>query len=52
MTSYFTGLTGLWLLTDGLYSILTYPGENWWRNHSFRIIRMALGIVLIVMGMP
>ncbi len=42
--------SGMWLFCDALYSILTYPQEKLWRNHSFRIMRGIIGICLIVIG--
>ena len=41
---------GVWLFTDALYSILTYPNERFWRNHSFRVIRGLIGIWLVMIG--
>jgi len=41
---------GLWLLQDGLASIVYYPTEKWLWNHMARAIRMSEAIVLIVIG--
>ena len=41
---------GVWLFTDALYSILSYPNESWLRNHSFRIVRGLVGVMLIWIG--
>jgi len=44
---------GMWALQDGVASILYYlgnPNENWRFNHAVRLIRCAVGLVLIVCG--
>ncbi len=52
MTGYYIGLIGMWILSDGWYSLVLYKdkGESFWWCHSIRVIRIALGVVLIVMG--
>jgi hypothetical protein len=49
MTGYIVGLIGLWMLQDGLASIAYYPQEKM-INHAARIVRSALGLVLIIIG--
>ncbi len=52
------GYVGVWLLSDGIYSIslylnsLSYNGEkqSWRRDHWIRVIRCLLGIVLMYLG--
>ena len=54
--SYAVGLMGMWLLTDGLFSIIMTHRFNpqkinsWKFDHSFRLIRCAVGIALMVIG--
>ena len=43
-------MAGTWLIAEALFSIITYPHEKWWRNHSFRIVRGIIGICLVVIG--
>jgi hypothetical protein len=40
---------GVWMLQDGLASIAYYPQEKM-INHAARIVRSALGLVLIIIG--
>lgn len=47
---YGIGLMGLWDFLDGLGSIFSYKDKEGWVEHSFRIMRMLRGIVLIVLG--
>ena len=47
---YIIGLMGIWLVQDGLASIMFYPSEKWRWNHMVRLIRIVWGIVLIVIG--
>jgi hypothetical protein len=54
MTVYL-GVIGAWVFSDGLYSILLYTGkpayhgprQTWMRDHWIRLVRMALGLVLV-----
>jgi negative regulator of sigma E activity len=59
MTGYFIGLIGMWLFTDGLYSITLYinapsydgkPRQTWRQDHWVRAVRMVWGMALIVLG--
>ena len=56
MTGYIIGLIGMWIFTDGWFSIVTTCRFNpqkvnsWMFDHSIRIIRMAIGIVLMILG--
>ena len=46
-------LLGVWILCDGLYSLIAWigkPGQSWIRDHSMRIIRCLVGIVMVVFG--
>ena len=52
---YWLGVIGTWLFADGLASLWTYTGhrkdgQEWIRDHSWRIVRAVLGIILIVIG--
>ncbi len=54
--NYWLGVIGAWILVDGIASLYTYTngeksrGQSWFKDHSFRIIRAGIGIILIVMG--
>jgi hypothetical protein len=57
--SYTVGLIGMWIVTDGIYSLALYlnapsyqgsPKQTFWRDHWIRGVRIILGITLIVMG--
>ena len=48
--NYYIGLAGMWLLCDGLISIRLYPNQSWIKDHSIRMIRIAIGVGLIVIG--
>ena len=50
---------GTWLFSDGVYSLLLYLGQpgidgkkqqGWLRDHSIRILRIILAIVIIIIG--
>ena len=53
---YTVGLIGMWIFTDGWFSIVTCVRFNpqkinsWKYDHSIRLIRMALGVALMVLG--
>ena len=47
---YAIGLMGLWILQDALASICFYPKESWRWNHTARMIRVAIGLALVVIG--
>jgi hypothetical protein len=40
---------GLWLVLDGVLSIVKYPKQSY-PEHIIRVIRAAVGIVIIVIG--
>ncbi len=51
--SYFIGLIGMWLFCDGWMSISIYrdrSGQSWLWDHSIRVIRSLMGVVLMVLG--
>mgnify|MGYP001612036219 CR=1 FL=1 len=59
MANYVLGLIGMWIFSDGLYSIALYMNapsfregekQSWKKDHAIRLIRIILGIVLIIMG--
>ena len=59
MTGYIIGLIGMWVMSDGLYSIALYlnapsfrEGElqSWRKDHAIRLIRVIIGIFLMVAG--
>lgn len=42
--------SGTWLLCDAIFSLMLYvgkDGQSWLKDHSIRIIRGFIGIVLI-----
>ncbi len=50
---------GIWILTDGLISIRLYIGakdetgkrtQDWLHDHSIRILRCLLALVIVVIG--
>ena len=53
------GIIGAWIFSDGLYSLLLYwnspayhgPRQTWKRDHWIRLVRMALGLSLIALGL-
>ena len=53
---YWLGPLGAWVFSDGLYSLLTHTRpplsqhQSWLRDHSFRLVRMACGLALVVIG--
>ena len=55
-SNYILGIIGTWIFCDGFASLwaYTYGGreknQSWLTDHSLRIFRMCLGIVLVVMG--
>jgi len=59
MFGYLLGLSGMWLLCDGLISIRLYYNskdengkrtQSWLYDHSIRAVRIAIGLFLIVGG--
>lgn len=53
---YSLGLIGMWLFTDGLYSLMVYTrgekskGQSLLYDHSIRVIRGLIGLYLIIIG--
>ena len=41
---------GVWLIGDAVLSILIWWEQSWRRDHSIRVIRGLIGIVLVVIG--
>ena len=47
---------GTWLIADAVSSLWTYTSkerrgdQSWLRDHSLRVLRGVLGLVLIVIG--
>ena len=61
MTEYLIGLMGCWLFCDGIISIMLYLKtvdhdgkrlQSWEFDHSIRIIRIIIGIVLMILASP
>jgi len=50
MIDYLTGLLGMWLACDGIISIRLYLEQSWLKDHSIRLIRIAIGVYMIVIG--
>ena len=55
---YYTGLIGVWIMSDGMYSWALYynskgyKGEcqTFWKDHWIRMVRILAGIALIFVG--
>jgi len=59
MTGYIVGLIGMWVMSDGLYSIALYLGapsfregerQSWRKDHAIRLARVGCGIILMIAG--
>ena len=59
MIKYITGLIGMWLFGDGIFSWTLYLNapsyegskrQTFWRDHWVRLVRILCGVVLIVIG--
>jgi len=51
--NYLLGIFGTWLMADGIVSIKLYhgkEGETWVGTHSIRLVRIAMAIAIMVMG--
>jgi len=57
--NYCIGLIGMWIFSDGAYSIALYinapsfrKGErqSWSKDHAIRLLRIFCGIALMIMG--
>lgn len=52
--NYWLGVIGTWIFADGFASLWAYTGngskETFWRNHSLRILRCVLGLIIIAIG--
>lgn len=50
---YIVGLIGMWFISDAIWSINYYLGssETFWRNQLYRVVRLLMSIVLIVIGL-
>ncbi len=53
---YWVGVSGAWIFADGVASLWQYTraerkdGQSWLRDHSFRILRIMVGILWMVIG--
>ena len=54
--NYWLGILGTYIFCDGISSLYTYThgnkanGQSWLQDHSFRLIRCLVGIVVIIIG--
>ena len=54
--NYATGLIGMWLISDALFSLLVHTKpplsehQTLLRDHSIRLARLACGVALVIMG--
>ena len=57
--NYLIGLAGMWIFCDGLISIRLYLNtldetgkrlQNWRMDHSIRVIRCLIGLLMMVAG--
>ncbi len=47
-------VSGMWCLTDGWFSLSLYlknKDQTWYKDHYIRVIRMAIGCLLIWMAL-
>lgn len=57
--SYWLGVIGTWIISDGLYSWSLYKHSEGWnganqtfkKDHWVRLVRIILGFILVLMGM-
>ena len=55
---YLTGLIGMWILSDAIYSYSLYRGDinykgnkqTWLTDHWVRAVRGVLGIAIMIIG--
>jgi hypothetical protein len=53
---YWLGVLGTWIVADGISSLYNYThgeksnGQSWIKDHSFRLVRCAVGIAVIIIG--
>jgi len=59
MINYWTGLIGMWIISDGILSWILYLNapsyegskrQTFLHDHWVRLVRIILGIVLVIMG--
>ncbi len=52
LEGYIIGLLGVWLFCDGIISIRLYikTPQTWLHDHSIRLIRIGIGIMLMIAG--
>lgn len=56
MTAYLIGLIGMGVFCDGVASLWQYTrpernhNQSWMADHSLRILRMAYGVALMILG--
>ena len=57
LIAFLLGCLGTWIFADGVASLYTYTGNNskakdqsFWRDHSLRIVRLIVGLVVIWIG--
>ncbi len=56
--SYLLGLIGIWIVTDGIFSLSLYlnqpsyngSAQTWRRDHWVRCVRIGLGLAVIAIG--
>jgi hypothetical protein len=43
-------ILGIYIICDGLGSIVVYQSQQWFPDHMIRIIRMIIGVGIIYIG--
>ncbi len=41
---------GTWLVADAIFSLYTYIGKEGFKENSIRVVRLAVGLTMVWMG--
>ncbi len=41
---------GVWIISDSLFSLVTYWGRESWWSQAIRILRFAIGSTIAILG--
>lgn len=41
---------GVAIAQDGIASVWYYLGKEKWGNHAFRIVRLTIGVLIVIIG--
>lgn len=53
MNECWVNLIGVWIFSDSIYSLILYKNrddQEFWRDHSIRIVRLILSAILVIFG--